>query len=191
MASPTWWTWIWVNSGSWWWTGRPGVLRFMGSQRVGHDWATELNWLQPGQREDLPTTFLTVLKKHPFYRARGTWMWGCQWSCSPPGRQSQLEAGKMKPKQRWRSGGCNPTTNPNGDFVCARNKCSFLWQHARNLLSSIDLWWPPVNSKPWGLDLLSARSEQLNPAVLRERVLGALRIICYWLKPIAVSLGST
>ena len=43
MASPTQWTWIWVNSGSWW-TGRPGVLRFMGSQRVGHDWATELNW---------------------------------------------------------------------------------------------------------------------------------------------------
>ena len=44
MASPTWWTWVWVNSGSWWWTGRPGVLRFMGSQRAGHDWATELNW---------------------------------------------------------------------------------------------------------------------------------------------------
>ena len=44
MASPTRWTWIWVNSRSWWWTGRPGVLRFMGSQRVGHDWATELNW---------------------------------------------------------------------------------------------------------------------------------------------------
>ena len=35
----------WVNSGSWWWIGRPGVLRFMGSQRVGHDWATELNWM--------------------------------------------------------------------------------------------------------------------------------------------------
>ena len=44
MASPTRWTWVWVNSGSWWWTGRPGVLRFMGSQRVGHDWVTELNW---------------------------------------------------------------------------------------------------------------------------------------------------
>ena len=44
MASPTRWTWFWVNSGSWWWTGRPGVLRFMGSQRVGHDWVTELNW---------------------------------------------------------------------------------------------------------------------------------------------------
>ena len=37
MASPTRWTWVWVNSGSWWWTGRPGVLRFMGLQRVGHD----------------------------------------------------------------------------------------------------------------------------------------------------------
>ena len=44
MASPTRWAWVWVNSGSWWWTGRPGVLRFMGSQRVRHDWATELNW---------------------------------------------------------------------------------------------------------------------------------------------------
>ena len=44
MASPTRWTWVWVNSGSWWWTGRPGVLRFMGLQRVGHDSATELNW---------------------------------------------------------------------------------------------------------------------------------------------------
>ena len=44
MASPTQWTWVWVDSGSWWWTGRPGVLRFMGSQRIGHDWATELNW---------------------------------------------------------------------------------------------------------------------------------------------------
>ena len=44
MASLTQWTWVCVNSGSWYWTGRPGVLQFMGSQRVGHDWATELNW---------------------------------------------------------------------------------------------------------------------------------------------------
>ena len=42
MASLTQWTWVWVNSGSWWWTGRPGVLQFMGSQRVRHFWATEL-----------------------------------------------------------------------------------------------------------------------------------------------------
>ena len=46
MASLTWWTWVWVNSRSWWWTGRPGVLQFMGSQRVGHDWANELNWTE-------------------------------------------------------------------------------------------------------------------------------------------------
>ena len=42
MASLTLWTWVWVNSGSWWWTGQPGMLWFMGLQRVGHDWATEL-----------------------------------------------------------------------------------------------------------------------------------------------------
>ena len=46
MASPTWWTWVWVNSGSWWWTGRPGSLQFMGSQRVRRNWATELNWTE-------------------------------------------------------------------------------------------------------------------------------------------------
>ena len=45
MVSLTRWTWVWVNSRCWWWTGRPGVLWFMGSQRVGHDWATELNWV--------------------------------------------------------------------------------------------------------------------------------------------------
>ena len=46
MASPTRWTWVWVNSGSWWWTGRPGVLQFMGLQKVRHDWVTEPNWTQ-------------------------------------------------------------------------------------------------------------------------------------------------
>ena len=46
MASLTRWTWVWMHSGSWWWTGRPGVLWFMASQRVEHDWATELNWTE-------------------------------------------------------------------------------------------------------------------------------------------------
>ena len=50
MASPTQCTWVWVNSGSWWWTGRPGVLWFMGLQRVGHNWATELNWMRIHER---------------------------------------------------------------------------------------------------------------------------------------------
>ena len=46
MASPTQWTWVWVNSRSWWWTGRPGVLQSMGSQRVKNNWVTELNWTE-------------------------------------------------------------------------------------------------------------------------------------------------
>ena len=46
MASPTQWTWVLVNSGSWWWTGKPGVLQSMESQRVRHDWATEMNWTE-------------------------------------------------------------------------------------------------------------------------------------------------
>ena len=54
MASLTQWTWIWEDSVSCWWTGRPGVLRFMGSQRVGHDWVSELNWR--GTEESLDET---------------------------------------------------------------------------------------------------------------------------------------
>ena len=46
MASLTRWTWVWVNSGSCWSTGRPGLLQFMGSQRVRHNWTTELNWTE-------------------------------------------------------------------------------------------------------------------------------------------------
>ena len=52
MASPTQWTWVWVDSGSWWWTGRPGVLRFIGPQRVDHDRATELNGSHEWQRQE-------------------------------------------------------------------------------------------------------------------------------------------
>ena len=55
MASSTQWTWVWVDSRSWWWTGRPGVMQFMGSQRVGHDWATEMNWTEYVQIKFLRT----------------------------------------------------------------------------------------------------------------------------------------
>ena len=44
MALPTWWTWVWVNSRSWWWTGRPDMPQSTGSWRIGYDWVTELNW---------------------------------------------------------------------------------------------------------------------------------------------------
>jgi len=56
MASPTQWTWVWVNSGSWWWTGRLGVLQFIELQRVRHNWATELNW-------------------RPSWRKKRSWTW--------------------------------------------------------------------------------------------------------------------
>ena len=51
MASLTQWMWVWVNSGSWWWTGRSGMLWFMGSQRVRHNWVTELNWYKKDLHE--------------------------------------------------------------------------------------------------------------------------------------------
>ena len=62
MASPTGWTWVWVNSGSWWWTGRPGMLQFMGSQKVGHYWATELNWTHFLKTRLLSTAYIHCIQ---------------------------------------------------------------------------------------------------------------------------------
>ena len=67
MASLIRWTWVWVNSGSWWWTGKPGVLRFMGSRRVRHYWATELNWTESRYEE------ITVLKIVKMLRKNNCW----------------------------------------------------------------------------------------------------------------------
>ena len=53
MASLIQWAWVWVNSGSWWWTGRPDLLLFMGSQRVRHNWVTKLNWTGTTQRDGM------------------------------------------------------------------------------------------------------------------------------------------
>ena len=76
------WTWIWVNSGSQWWTGRPGVLHSMGSQRVGHDWATELNWLKFSFEASLVAQ---LVKNLPAMRE--TWVWSLGW-------EDPLEKGK-------------------------------------------------------------------------------------------------
>ena len=68
MASPTRWTWVWVDSRSWWWTGRPGVLQFIGSQRVGHDWVTELNWTDSSKGiNNQATTWETTCAKQTSY----------------------------------------------------------------------------------------------------------------------------
>ena len=63
MVSPTQWTWIWVNSGRWWWTGRTGCCGSKGSQRVGHDWATELNWT-------MTSLFPDIAGNSPFLRVK-------------------------------------------------------------------------------------------------------------------------
>ena len=60
MASSTRWTWVWVDSRSWWQTGRPGMLRFMGWKRVGHDWVTELNWTELKAITDKETEVMPI-----------------------------------------------------------------------------------------------------------------------------------
>ena len=66
ITSPAQWTWVWVSSGSWWWTGRPGVLQSMGSQRVRHDWTTELNWMF--NKDVLDVQGLTEFTSTPFLK---------------------------------------------------------------------------------------------------------------------------
>ena len=81
MASLTQWTWVWVNSGSWWWTGRPDVLRFMGLQRVGHDWATDLIWSDAKCMCKLLSRYfrnsVTLFNKIAFYLLQSVkcWLW--------------------------------------------------------------------------------------------------------------------
>ena len=64
MASLTQWTWVWVNSRNWWWTGTPGMLQSMGSQRVGHDWMAELNWVSFKVFEQIVYMVSCLLSKH-------------------------------------------------------------------------------------------------------------------------------
>ena len=76
MASLTQWTWVWVNSRSWWWTGRPGMLWFMGSQRVGHNWVIELNWQTrycPWRQSDIHT----MLEKTGMPVVSVEWYYAC------------------------------------------------------------------------------------------------------------------
>ena len=71
-VSPTQWTWVWVNCGSWWWTGRPGVLQPMGSQRVRHNWATELtNWVLPVRGKQYLTKNVRVSPQKMHYLPSG------------------------------------------------------------------------------------------------------------------------
>ena len=89
MASLTWWTWVWVNSGSWWWTGRPGVLRFMGSQRVGHGWATDLIWCYSRTSKTLNHSSKVLLLKASFPQGSSR--------LSPPSRPDEMNKTPMRP----------------------------------------------------------------------------------------------
>ena len=96
MASPTWWTWVWVDSGTWWWTGRPGVLRFMGLQRVRHNWATELNCTELFLQISFPFKLLHNIEQSSLWHTVGpcrlffllllSHVWLCvPLNCSTPG----------------------------------------------------------------------------------------------------------
>ena len=84
MASQTQWAWGWLSSGSWWWTGRPGMLRFMGLQRVGHDWATELNWTEMFFWSSLAFSklqqMLAIWSLVPLLFLNSAWTSGRSWS---------------------------------------------------------------------------------------------------------------
>ena len=71
MASPSWWTWIWASSGSWWWTGNPGVLQSMGSQIVGHNWTIELT----DSIYKWGTWDLVTLSHLSLFKELGGWWW--------------------------------------------------------------------------------------------------------------------
>ena len=74
MAPSIQWTWVWVNPGSWWWTGRPGVLQSMGSQRVGHDWATELTDRRRTTVSFSGSTYVRITSAH-FGQPEGLHIW--------------------------------------------------------------------------------------------------------------------
>ena len=120
MASLTRWTWVWVNSRSWWWTRRPGMLWFMGSQRVGHDWVTELNRTEP-----------------PFHRW-GIWATERMWLVqrhSANMKWSKLSLPKPRPgftlTRRHRQHSCLSACRPQeGSLRCgqaSRHQCLVQW----------------------------------------------------------------
>ena len=75
MESPTWWTWVWVSSRSWWWTGKPSVLQSMELQRLRHDWMIELSWTEP--KETWCAAFMGS------QRVRHDWGTELNWTESP------------------------------------------------------------------------------------------------------------
>ena len=92
-ASTTWWTWVWVNSRSWWWTGRPGMLQSMRSQRVGHSWVTELYWIQYKNHLAIcPNSKFQVLKWNSLSHV---------WLFATPGTIKSMEFSRLEYWSGW------------------------------------------------------------------------------------------
>ena len=123
MASLTRWTWVWVNSGSWWLSGRPGERWFMGSQRVGHDWATDLIW------SDL-MLFTSIKKNLPSL------------SSGPPQLFQSLPCPPTIPPNH------QPQQNPWIPLICTyyicysrkKERLSVAWHQSSAQTSSVTLW---------------------------------------------------
>ena len=77
IALPTQWTWVWVNSGSWWWRGKPGMLQSVGSQRVRHDWTTEMTELSTLHVECGSFSMCAQLLSH-------VWLFATLWTVAHP-----------------------------------------------------------------------------------------------------------
>ena len=96
MASPTRWIWVWVNSGSWLWTGRPGLLWFMGSQWIRHDWVTELNWTEYMSIINIITE---DIKRNKLFLA-----WGCHfiiWESPAPRWRQTPQCFNLRPAAKY------------------------------------------------------------------------------------------
>ena len=124
-----------MDSGSWWWTGRPGVLRFMGSQRVGHDWATELNWTKWPLEIKLTATLLSkitaekkdsrsLLHKHMKPKANGGQVGNLKVKCHHHLSVAPMEAGYRQQLMRQQC--------PNWFTTCETNKEIFIYPHCSN-----------------------------------------------------------
>ena len=96
MVSPARWTWVWASSKNWWCTGKPGMLQSMGSQRVGHDWVTELNWLN---------WILLMVTTQPTKTIFKKWSWNSSPSRLPPGSLVSKPAQYTASQRPWRGNG--------------------------------------------------------------------------------------
>ena len=129
MASLTWWTWVWVNSGSWWWTGRPGVLRFMGWQSVGHDWATDLIWYI-FMSNFIFFLIIILLWTHPkslsiLWKFNVSWLYDNLCYCCCRWYVASVMSDSMRPHRRQPTRLCRPWDSPGKNTGVG---CHFLLQ---------------------------------------------------------------